>query len=323
MEDLKFLRVSLSLSLFWSLCTFAQSRTVAVTVDDLPYAVGDSTPAVSPSDATAADEINRKLLSALKHHLAPVTGFVVQKRVEELGIAASTHILRQWTTGEFDLGNHTYSHSDLNQLSVAQIEHEVIRGEASFVPLMKQVGKKPEFFRFPMNHTGDTKEKQEQVAAFLSKHGYRVAKCTIDNSDYLFNDAYVRMLARRDASSAQRLSLEYLSYTSAEVDYYAALSQQIFGYEVPQVIVLHDNRLNADMIEQILGMFEKKQYKFVSLDRAQSDPAYQIPDRYITKFGPMWGYRWASERGVKVNGSIEPEPPEWILQYGRQQPARP
>jgi peptidoglycan/xylan/chitin deacetylase (PgdA/CDA1 family) len=242
---------------------------------------------------------------------------VIQKRVEELGIAAGTRILRKWTNGEFDLGNHTYSHPDVNQLSVAQIEDEIMRGETSFVPLMRGVSKKTEFFRFPMNHTGDTKQKHEQVAAFLSQRGYRLATCTIDNSDYVFNSAYVRMLAKHDPSG-QRLRLEYLSYTSAEIDYYAGLSKKIFGYEPPEVMLLHDNRLNADMIEQLLALFEKKQYKFVSLDRAQSDPAYQIPDTYITKYGPMWGYRWAAERGVKVNGRLEPDPPEWIVQYSKQ-----
>jgi hypothetical protein len=30
----------------------------------------------------------------------------------------------------------------------------------------------------------------------------------------------------------------------------------------------------------------------------------------------MWGYRWARERGVKVDGSLEPEPPKWITDYG-------
>ena len=69
-----------------------------------------------------------------------------------------------------------------------------MRGETSFVPLMRQAGKKPRFFRFPFNHTGDTIQKHEQVAAFLSQRGYRVATCTIDSSDYVFNSAYVRML---------------------------------------------------------------------------------------------------------------------------------
>lgn len=322
MTYLKAVGFSVSLSLFWSLGAFAQSRTVAVTVDDLPYAAGDSGPAVSPSDVAVAEEINRKLLSALRHHHVPVTGFVIQERVEELGVVAGNQILTNWTSGEFDLGNHTYSHPDINRLSFAQIEDEIVRGEASIVPLMKQAGKKPEFFRFPMNHTGDTKEKHDLIAALLSERGYRLAPCTIDNSDYLFNNAYVRMLAKHDPS-ARKLRLEYLSYTSVEIDYYAGLSKEIFGYEPPEVMLLHDNRLNADVINQVLALFEKKQYKFVSLGTALSDPAFRTPDTYITKYGPMWGYRWAAERGVKVNGKLETDPPEWILQYGKTQQAQP
>lgn len=313
MDRLTLVGLSILLSLLWSSSAFAQNRTVAITVDDLPYV---SAEAVSSSDAVVAKEVNRKILSALRLHHAPVTGFVVQKGVEDLGRTAAIEILRNWTRGNFDLGNHTYSHQDANQLSLTELEDEIIKGETGFVPLMEQVCKKPEFFRFPMNHTGETEQKHDEVAAFLTHRGYRVAMCTIDNSDYLFNAAYVPMLAAHD-SSAKKLRMEYLSYTSAEIDYYAGLSKQVLGYEPPQIMLLHDNRLNADTIGQLLALFEKKQYKFVSLNRAQADPAYQIPDTYITKYGWMWGYRWAAERGVKVNGRLEPEPPEWIVNYGK------
>jgi peptidoglycan/xylan/chitin deacetylase (PgdA/CDA1 family) len=314
MGRITLVRFSILLTVLWSMSAFAQNRTVAITVDDLPYASVD---VVSPADAATAKDINRKILSALSHHHAPVTGFVIQKGVEDLGPTAAIQILRNWTRGEFDLGNHTYSHQDANQLSLSELKDEIIKGETGFVPLMKQAGKKPEFFRFPMNHAGETEQKHEKVAAFLIERGYRVAKCTIDNSDYLFNAAYVPMLAAHD-SSVRRLRMEYVSYTSAEIDYYAGLSKQILGYEPPQVMVLHDNRLNADVITQLLALFENKHYQFISLDRAQADPAYQIPETYITKYGPMWGYRWAAERGVKVNGRLEPEPPEWIVHYGKQ-----
>jgi peptidoglycan/xylan/chitin deacetylase (PgdA/CDA1 family) len=321
MGYLRLVGVSVLLSLFWS-GAFAQSRTVAITVDDLPYAGWNgSRPALSPSDAAIAAEVNRKILSALRHHHAPVTGFVVQKAVEEIGIAKGTEILKEWTRGEFDLGNHTYGHPDINQLSVAQIEDEIIQGEATFAPLMKQEGKKPEFFRFPMNHTGDTKEKHDQVAEFLSRRGYRLATCTIDASDYLFNAAYLRMLASHDEPSARKLRLEYLAYTSTEIDYYAGLNKQVFGHEPPEVMLLHVNRLNADTIQQVLALFEERGYKFVSLETAESDPAYQVPETYITAYGMMWGYRWAKELGVKVNGNLETEPPDWVLQYGK--PAKP
>ena len=282
--------------LAFGLC--AQERRVAITVDDLPYAGG------------VAD---LRILEGFEAHHVPVTGFVNQKSVESAG----TGILPEWIRRGFDLANHTYSHPDINVLSVEQIEEEIVRGESAIGPLMKQAGKKLTYFRFPFNHTGDTKEKHDAIAAFLRQRGYRVAACTIDTSDYLFNNAYLRMLANKDEAAARKLRAEYLAYTDVEIDYYSALNKQVLGYEPPQVMLLHDNRLNADVIEQVLRIFEGKKYRFVSLDEAQADAAYKIPDTYITKFGPMWGYRWADERKVKVNGRLETDPPKWIVEYGK------
>jgi hypothetical protein len=192
-----------------------------------------------------------------------------------------------------------------------------VRGELTIGPLMKDAGKKLEFFRFPMNETGDTRAKHDAIAEFLLQRGYQVAACTIDTSDYVFNRAYVRMLANHDAVSARRLRSEYLAYTNTEIDYYAGLNRQVLGYEPPEVMLLHDNRLNADVIEQLLDIFKQKRYEFVTLTLAQSGPAYRTPGTYITKFGPMWGYRWASERNVKVDGRLETDPPKWITDYGK------
>ena len=36
---------------------------------------------------------------------------------------------------------------------------------------------------------------------------------------------------------------------------------------------------------------------------------------FVSKFGPMWGYRWARVLHKKVDGSKETEPPEWITKY--------
>ena len=117
--------------------------------------------------------------------------------MSSLGPAAGTSILKEWTTHGFDLGNHTYSHPDINGLSLEQVEQEIVRGESAIGLLMEQAGKKVAFFRFPMNHTGDTKLKHDEIAAFLARRGYVIATYTIDTSDFLFNDAYVRMLANQ------------------------------------------------------------------------------------------------------------------------------
>src|SRR5262249_35840870 len=117
--------------------------------------------------------------------------------------------------------------------------------------------------------------------------------------------------------AAGKLRAEYLAYTGTEIDYYAGLNKQVLGYEPPEGMLLHGNRLNGDLIEDLLRIFEKKQYRFVSLAEAQADTAYTGPDTYVTKFGPMWGYRWAVERKVKVDGVLEPDPPKWIVDYGK------
>lgn len=313
------LRVSLLLLLTLGLALGAhgQSRTVAVTVDDLPYGWYDTTYKLNTADAKQAALVNQQILAALEQHKAPVTGFVNQLKVEQLGTEQGTAMLKPWTSGDFELGNHLYSHKDADELSVQQIEDEIVRGEATFVQLMKAAGKKPEFLRFPYNHTGETREKHDAVAAFVAKRGYRLAPCTIENSDWEFNRTYVKMLAKHDDASIAKLRAEYLAYTSAEIDYYAALNKQVLGYDPPQIMLLHDNQLNAVMMDQVLALFEQRRYRFVTLSQAESDPIYKQPDAYITGYGPMWAYRWAAERGVKVDGKLEPEVPEWVTQYGK------
>jgi peptidoglycan/xylan/chitin deacetylase (PgdA/CDA1 family) len=283
------LRACLTLTCSALIC--AQQRTVAITVDDLPYvsAGGSGSPSVAKS-------VNRRLLSAFRAHHVPVTGFVIQKQVEALG-ETGTEILRAWMRNGEELGNHTFSHPDINNLPLERIEDEIVRGEAAIGPRA--------FFRFPFNHTGDTQAKHDAIARFLAQRGYRVAACTIDNSDYVFNAAYIR-------TGAGKIKREYLEYTSAEIDYYSALNRQVLGYEPPHVMLLHDNRLNAETINEVLTLFERKGYRFTTLEQAETDPAWRTPDTDVTKFGPMWGYRWARERNVKVNGKLEPEPPAWI-----------
>jgi peptidoglycan/xylan/chitin deacetylase (PgdA/CDA1 family) len=312
MKIFKALRVSILTPLVLMSClpVAAQTRTVALTFDDLPV--------TASKDLAEAQSVNRALLDALKKHHASAIGFVNEKTVEELGRDNGKRILKQWVQEGFDLGNHTFSHADLNNITLEQFKQEILTGEDTFRPMLAEVGKAPRYLRFPYNHTGDTKEKHDSVAVFLKQRGYEVAACTIDNEDYLFNAAYIQMLAKKDDARATKLRAEYLAYTATEIDYYASLHQQVFGREIPQVMLLHANRLNADVLDEILSVFEKEQYRFVSLEAAQSDPAYRVPDTFVTKFGPMWGYRWARELDIKVDGSLESEPPAWIAQYGKE-----
>jgi len=300
-----------------SLPATAQSRSVALSFDDLPLAF-----AGAPAHATAerrlaeTQAVNAAILSALKQHHAHAIAFVNEKKVLSDGLEKEYRsILSAWIKDGHELGNHTFAHLDLSKISAEEFEKEVIAGEASVKPLMSHAGQVLHYLRFPYNHTGETAEKHAAVAAFLKQRGYEVATCTVDNSDWVFARAYSLMLDRHDAPAAARLRAAYLDYTRQELDYYTGLHRQIFGREIPHVMLLHSNRLNADALDQVLKVFEQAHYRFVSLEKAQSDAAYQTSDAYLTEAGPMWGYRWARQLNIKVDGSREPEVPGWVSEY--------
>ena len=301
----------------------AQTRTVALTIDDLPFVRANDAPPGSALDVKEAVASNRKLLKAIARHKVPVTGFVVEQRAEELGLPSGTMILRDWTRRGLDLGNHTYAHPDFDTQTAEEFEDQIVCGETTITPLMKEAGRNVEFFRFPFNHSGDTQEKHDAVAGFLAQYGYRLAPCTIETSDWMFNSAYSLMLARKDHASAARLRVAYLAFTSEQIDYFQNLNEQVLGYEPPEIMLIHDNQLNADVIEQLLALFEHKRYRWVTLNQAESDPVYQATDSFVTEYGPMWGYRWARVHGVKFDGRLEPDPPKWIAEYGKDDPAQP
>jgi len=295
----------------------AQERTVALTFDDLPLVL-EASPGISTVAERLAEtrRVNKAIMKALKKHHAWATAFVNEKKVQADGNAEEGRaILNEWIKSGYDLGNHTFSHADLNDISVQEFEREVVDGEASVKPLMNNAGRPLRYLRFPFNHSGATEGKHAEVADFLKQRGYEVATCTVENEDWVFAHAYKVMLERKDTDAAKRLRTAYIQFTAQELAYFGQLHQQIFGHELPQVMVLHANRLNADVIEQVLRVFEKARYRFVTLEQAQSDPAYLTLEKYPTVYGPMWGYRWARTLGVKVDGSREPNVPGWIENY--------
>jgi peptidoglycan/xylan/chitin deacetylase (PgdA/CDA1 family) len=305
------------LFLFLVNAAFAQNRTVALTFDDLPLVLDASPTFMTPAERLAETRrVNRAILKGLKKHHAWAIAFVNEKKVQADGATQQNRaILNEWITSGNELGNHTFAHSDLNDMNLEQFEREVLDGEASINPLMNRVGRPLHYFRFPFNHSGETEEKHAAVAAFLRQRGYEVATCTVDNTDWQFARVYKQMLERKDKSGGKRLRDAYLQFTAQELAYYGQLYQQIFGHEIPLVMLLHVNRLNADVIDQALQIFERANYSFVTLEQAQSDHAYQTPEKHPTPYGPMWGYRWARTLGVKVDGRKEPTVPEWVENY--------
>jgi hypothetical protein len=68
--------------------------------------------------------------------------------------------------------------------------------------------------------------------------------------------------------------------------------------------------MNADLMPDLLAMFRRRGYTFVSLDRALADPAYKRADGYVGPSGFSWIHRWSQTMGLPPKG--EPDPPRWV-----------
>jgi peptidoglycan/xylan/chitin deacetylase (PgdA/CDA1 family) len=294
---------------------------VAMTVDDLPLVTGAMPrvigvrPPLDTSDAAMADQVNARILRVFKSHHIPAVGFVNQLGVDQIGRSIGERTLRRWTAPGFDLGNHFYSHADANKLTIDAAEQEIIKGETSIRKVLAHVSRTPQFLRFPYNQTGESKDKHDALAAFIAERGYSTAPTTIDNEDFEFNRAYFVARLKGDHVMQAKIRAAYIDYTAAEIDWYSRLNKQVLGYAPPHIMLLHASPLNAVEVADVVRLFERRGYKFITLREALQDKAYSIPETFITKFGPMWGYRWARELNVKVNGNLEPTVPGWIDGY--------
>ena len=286
-------------------------KMVAFTCDDVPNAGLNR----------SIDEIivtNKKLLTALKKNQVPAIGFVNEKIIFQYPseVIERISILQLWLDKGFDLGNHTYSHWSLSDVPLQNYMADVLRNEVVTKTLMTKKNLKLKYFRHPFLATGPTPKIRAQFENFLSKHDYVIAPVTIEFLDWIYNLIYSDAKSKRNQEVMERVVKEYLEFATKKIDFYENISQQLLGYPVRQILLFHDNELNADYIEEIIRLFKNKNYKMVTLEEALKDKAYQLPDQYFSPKGASWLIRWAliSEKFKNFNWrEEEPYPSKYIL----------
>jgi peptidoglycan/xylan/chitin deacetylase (PgdA/CDA1 family) len=293
----------------------APSRTLAVTVDDLP-----ATPA---KDLGEMRRITKGVLSALKRHRAPAVGFVNEDRLlPEPERKDRVALLRQWVEAGHELGNHTYSHADLQTVPLAAFQRDVMRGEEETRRLQAERGHGVRFFRHPFTHTGPSAELKLAFEAFLVNHGYAVAPFSIEGFDYGFDELRARAAARGDRAELERIRAAYVAHTLAVTEYMEGLSRRTFEREIPQILLLHASALNAEALDALLAALAARGYRFVTLEEALRDEAWSTPDRYVGANGPSWLHRFQLAKGRPFSLAEEPDPPRWVLDAYRDAQSR-
>ncbi len=285
-------------------------RTLTVTIDDLPLNGG---PAPLRCDAPALAAMHGALLRHLAVHRAPAAAFVNTGRACEGDDAGLEALLARWLDGGHTLGNHTATHVNLLETSVAAYTADVTAGEPLLRRLLAARGETLRYFRHPYLRTGETPEKKDSLAAFLSTHGYTTAPVSIDSEEWVFDAAYGRAVGAGDTAMARRIREAYVPWFETIAEHYEGWSREVLGYELPQTLLIHASLLNAATLGDLLAMFERRGYRFVTLDEAMRDPAYARPDPFVGRYGSSWLNRWARGDGREVRW--EPGAPDWVTAY--------
>jgi len=240
---------------------------IAVTVDDLPVH-GSATPGLTRAD------IAKNYLAALKAHKVPEAyGFVNAVGIERE--PGSEEVLKLWRAAGYPLGNHTFTHNNVNSGTPEAFEADIVANEATLATYMG--GKDWHWLRFPFLSAGDAAH-HDPVNAWLKAHNYRIADVSVSFDDWAYTDTYNRCLAKNDLASIAILKQRYLAGVDAGIVRMKAMSQAVYGRMIPQVLLTHIGGFASIMLPDVLKRLDAAGAHYVTLAQAESDPAYAETD---------------------------------------------
>jgi peptidoglycan/xylan/chitin deacetylase (PgdA/CDA1 family) len=293
-----------SLFLLAALAAQQPDRLVAITIDDLP--------AVSVSASSNWASVTELLLAALRSYQAPAVGFVNERKLYVNDALDSTRValLTAWLRAGHELGNHTFAHRGAHETPLAEYLDGIAKGEVVTREVTRRAGRPFRYFRHPQLHTGRTLTYRDSVHRFLAARGYVVAPVTVDNQEWVYARGYVVAKERGDSALVQRVVDHYLGHLDSAFVYSERLSRMVFAREIPLVLLLHANELNADHLHTVLGRLKARGYRFVPLEQVLRDSAYRSADRYVGPMGMSWLIRWGETRGLAI--PVEPREEAWV-----------
>ncbi len=240
---------------------------ICITFDDLPM--------VRVHDRDERREITDQLLGALDDYKVEAAGFVIGDNIE-----GDYDLLRSWLEGGHVLGNHTYSHTDLNEVPAGLYIRDIKKGEEAIEDVLTEVRQAGRYFRYPFLHYGNNYQAKKTVADYLDKEGYSVAHVSIDTDDFAYNLQYEKIYQSIDSIEYIRLGNEYIDHIMERLHESEKLADDLLGRKIKHILLLHANRINGAYLSDLLSELSAEGYTFISLDEALADPVYSIPESY-------------------------------------------
>ena len=266
-------KLLLIIFLFASTASFAQKIEVALTFDDFPFV-----PEI-PADYSRIELVTKLMEVLKKHQIEGAVAFVNASRVEQS--AEGRYILASWIKGGHFLGNHTWSHLDLNKTSFADFIADIVKNHI----FLKDYGQNfLPYFRFPFLHEGNTQEKRDSVRDHLFSNYYRIAQVTVDFSDWVWNQPFIRCLGTKDEAELAWLRESFVSESIENLKVAQLLSKYLFNRQIKHIALIHPYAMSVEQLDLVLTSWKARGVKFISMEEATRDPVYYINPNVVRDF---------------------------------------
>jgi peptidoglycan/xylan/chitin deacetylase (PgdA/CDA1 family) len=212
-------------------------------------------------------KVNDQILATLARHNVHAALFVCGMRIDS---SDGQRLIASWDRQRHLVGNHTYSHLNFNEVSLADFEADALKCE----PLIRSYARFTRLFRFPYFKEGDTQEKRDGMRALLKAHGYRSGRATIDASDWAVSARLEKRIAESPSADLSAYRDFFLTHIWERAQFYESLAQRALGHSVRHTLLLHHSVLNALFLDDLIKMFKAKSWRVVDASYAYQDPIY-------------------------------------------------
>lgn len=238
--------------LFQISSSFASERLIALTIDDLPF-VGDS-----------KNYHLNMIIETLKEKQVPATGFIIAQNVN----SEISPTLYKFREAGLSLGNHSYSHVNINDISTEQyINQQINTSDKILSPLLTS----PKYYRFPYMNMSSGEKKSRVISALQAKN-YHIAPISIDSKDFIFNQLLLSVAEKDRRNFMKVLTPCYINFIWAQTLKAQEASQVYKNNQKTEILLIHSNLLNAYALGQLIDFYRQNGYQFVSLERALNIP---------------------------------------------------
>lgn len=227
--------------------SFAHKKEIAITIDDLPF-VGEF----------RNFHLNM-IITTMQEQQVPATGFIIASEIR----SNNWEVLHKFRDAGFGLGNHTFSHANLNKVETNEYINEIREADKILLPVLTE----PKYFRYPYLAMSSG-QKKDQILCYLAKKQYQVAPITVDSKDFAFNQRLLSVpeISRRGyLNELKPFYLDFIWQQTLNAEEHNQLNHKA---DQAQILLIHANLLNAYVLPDIINLYKENGYTFVNLEDA-------------------------------------------------------